>query len=103
MVRRILMFYHRGCADANLMMPAVTQGLGRSGKYEIELYETGSENEKKVFAQYKDLIKKDTGKDSASPIFVDPEGNKAIFAPNFEKLLGWLEGPNWWKENHVRF
>jgi hypothetical protein len=95
--RKILMFYWQNCPNAVLMQPAL-YGLKMSGRYDIEMHETNSSAGAKALDQHKDLIRKETGMDSASPIFVDPSGKRAALIQDFESVMSWLEGPLWWKK-----
>jgi len=98
MARKILMFYWNVCPNAMLMMPAL-MGLNMSGKYKIEMIETMKDEEgKKVFEKHKKMVKEQTGEDNASPFFVDVDEKKAILVQDFEGLMAWLEGEDWWKE-----
>jgi hypothetical protein len=94
--RKIMMFYWQNCPNAVLMQPAL-YGLKMSGRYEIEMHETGSTAGAKALSQYRDLIKKETGKENASPVFVDIGEKKAAQIQDFESVMAWLEGPEWWK------
>jgi hypothetical protein len=79
------------------MQPAL-YGLNLSGRYSFEMHETNSAEGARAFEQHKDMIKKETGKDSASPLFVDPSAQKAAHIQDFESVMAWLEGPDWWKK-----
>ena len=97
MARKILMLHAKECIDAMLMMPLL-KGLHMGGKYNFEFHDVWhDEVAKKVKEQHLDILKK-TGKADAVPLFIDVEKQEAIFAPNFEKLMAWLEGPEWWKK-----
>ena len=98
MEREILMFYGQECPNAVLMMPAV-MGLNMSGKYKIKLNEIWhNQGGKKEFEKYKTLIKNSTGHEDAVPVFLEVKNKKAILANDFEALMAWLEGPEWWKK-----
>ncbi|MBX4196648.1 hypothetical protein KW805_03605 [Candidatus Pacearchaeota archaeon] len=87
--------------DEMLMVP-ILHGLRLAGKYHFEFHDMWHDpNAKQIKEKYAHLLKK-TGKPDAVPIFIEEEKNDAIFAPNFEKLMGWLEGPKWW-ERRVNF
>jgi hypothetical protein len=95
--RKILMFYWQNCPNASLMMPAIF-GLNFSKRYSIELHNTNTPEGAKAQEAHKALIKRDTGMDNPSPTFVDPVAKKAKFINDFETLMEWLEGPEWWKK-----
>jgi hypothetical protein len=95
-MKKILMFYWQNCPNARLMQPAL-KGLKKSGRYDFEMHESNSAAGAKALDQYKDLILKETGKESASPLFVDPSAKKVGHIQDFESVMSWLEGPEWWK------
>jgi len=99
MVKKIIMFYGKGCLNAIVMMPVLT-GMNRNGKYKFEFVEIWHDKEgQKIKEKYQEIInltiKK--GKENSVPVFVDEENKKAIYSPDVETLLAWLEGPDWWK------
>lgn len=100
MTKKIIMLHAKECLDAVCMMPMIMGYLlgGAKAKYHFEFHDVWhNEEAKKIKAHYLEILKK-TGKQDAVPLFIDVEKNEAIFAPNFEKLIGWLEGPDWWKK-----
>lgn len=91
------MLYARECLDAMNMMPML-HGLQFGGKYQFEFHDVWHDADAaQIKAKYQTLLQA-TGKPDAVPIFIDEEKQEALFAPNFEKFIAWVEGPDWWKK-----
>jgi hypothetical protein len=97
MARKIHMFFWETCANAIAMMPALW-AFNYSGKYKFEMHNMSTPEGKKALEPYQAIVKKVTREEYASPIFVDAEAKKAIFVGDIEGVMGWLEGPEWWKK-----
>jgi hypothetical protein len=97
MARTIHMFYSESCPNAILMMPAIW-AFNFSGRYKFELHNKSTPEGKKAAEEHKALIAKGAKEEWMSPVFVDPEAKKAILVGDIEGLMGWLEGPEWWKK-----
>jgi len=99
MTKKILMFYDKSCLDSEMIMPLIKRINERPDKeFEIELHEVWKdEDSKKLHKKYSQLLKRECGRDSVIPSFLDIEGNRALCGPTPEKLMEWLFGPDWWK------
>ena len=53
-------------------------------------------NSERLKEKYIDAIK-ETGEVNSVPIFVDTRTKKAMYVPDVETLMTWLEGQTWWK------
>jgi len=95
-MKKFIVLHSKDCLDSTILMPFL-KGLNMGEKYRFEFHDIWNDEEaKKIKESYRVILEK-TGKPDAIPMFIDIEKGEALSAPNFEKFITWVEGPDWWK------